>query len=209
MAQIDVLNLKGEKVSTIELVDSVFGITPNTQVLYDAVVLQRNSLRQGTSKVKDRSEVSGGGKKPWRQKGTGRARQGSIRSPQWRGGGVVFGPTPRSYTTKLNKKVRRLAIRSILSQKVLDNELTVLENLTIEQPKTKDMVAILTNLGFDKKTLFVVGPQEDVDNAYLAMRNLPNCLMINADEINVYDMMNSDMAVFTKEAVEFATEVLA
>lgn len=209
MASVNVLNLKGETVSTVELAEAIFGITPNTQAMYDAVVLQRNSLRQGTSKVKDRSEVSGGGKKPWRQKGTGRARQGSIRSPQWRGGGVVFGPTPRSYTTKLNKKVRRLAIRSVLSQKVLDNELVVLENLTVEVPKTKEFVKVLNTLGFDKKTLFIVAPDEDVDNAFLAMRNLGNCLLIGADEINVYDVMNSDVAVFTTAALEFASEVLA
>lgn len=209
MATVNVLNLQGEKVSTIELAAEIFEITPNSQVLFDAVVLQRNAMRQGTSKVKGRSEVSGGGKKPWRQKGTGRARQGSIRSPQWRGGGVVFGPTPRSYTTKLNKKVRRLAIRSILSQKVLDNELVVLENLVLEQPKTKDMVTVLNKLGFDKKTLFVVAPDENVDNAFLSMRNLGNCLMIGADEINVYDVMNSDVTVFTEAAVKFASEVLA
>lgn len=209
MATVNVLNLQGEKVSTIELAAEIFEITPNSQVLFDAVVLQRNAMRQGTSKVKGRSEVSGGGKKPWRQKGTGRARQGSIRSPQWRGGGVVFGPTPRSYTAKLNKKVRRLAIRSILSQKVLDNELVVLENLVLEQPKTKDMVTVLNKLGFDKKTLFVVAPDENVDNAFLSMRNLGNCLMIGADEINVYDVMNSDVTVFTEAAVKFASEVLA
>ena len=137
MPKLDVLNLEGKAVSEIELEEAVFGIEPNKQVLFDAVVAQQNSLRQGTHKVKDRSEVRGGGRKPWRLKGTGRARQGSIRSPQWRGGGVVFGPTPRSYTTKLNRKVRRLAIRSILSQKVLDNELKVIENLSFDAPKTR------------------------------------------------------------------------
>ena len=210
MAKLDVLNLKGDVVGAIELADEVFGIEPNKQVLFDAVVLQRNSLRQGTAKVKTRSEVSGGGKKPWRQKGTGRARQGSIRSPQWRGGGIVFGPTPRSYVTKLNKKVRRLAIRSILSQKVLDNEMLVVENLAVEQPKTKAFVSVLKALKAEySKVVFVIDAQEDVDNAYLAMRNLPNCMLLSVHDINVYDVMNSDVIVFTKQAAELAQEDFA
>ncbi len=209
MPKLDVLNLEGKAVSEIELEEAVFGIEPNKQVLFDAVVAQQNSLRQGTHKVKDRSEVRGGGRKPWRQKGTGRARQGSIRSPQWRGGGVVFGPTPRSYTTKLNRKVRRLAIRSILSQKVLDNELKVIENLSFDAPKTKDFVKLLEALELNKKTVFVVDGQEDAENAYLSLRNLQQVLLITVDQVNVYDVMNSSHVVFTKSAAELAGEVFA
>ena len=209
MPKVDVLNLKGKAVSELELEEAVFGIEPNKQVLFDAVVSLQNSLRQGTHKVKDRSEVSGGGKKPWRQKGTGRARQGSIRSPQWRGGGVVFGPTPRSYTTKLNRKVRRLAIRSILSQKVLDNELKVVENLSFETPKTKDFVNLLNALELNKKTVFVVDGEEDAENAYLSLRNLQQVLLITVDQVNVYDVMNSSTVVFTQAAAVKAGEVFA
>lgn len=209
MPKLDVLNFEGKAVSEIELEEAVFGIEPNKQVLFDTVVAFQNSLRQGTHKVKDRSEVSGGGKKPWRQKGTGRARQGSIRSPQWRGGGIVFGPTPRSYSTKLNRKVRRLAIRSILSQKVLDNELKVIENLSFDAPKTKDFVKLLGALELEKKTVFVVDGQEDAVNAYLSLRNLQQVLLITVDQVNVYDVMNSNTVVFTEAAAKLAGEVFA
>ena len=209
MPTVKLLNLNGDAVSEIELAEAVFGIEPNKQVLFDAVNLQRNSLRQGTHKTKGRDEVRGGGRKPWRQKGTGRARQGSIRAPQWRGGGIVFGPTPRSYTTKLNRKVRRLAIRSILSQKVLDNELKVVENLAFAEIKTKEMVKVLNTLNLEKKVVFVVDGMEDAENAFYSLRNLQNCLMITVDQINVYDVMNSHNIVFTKAAAELAGEVLA
>ncbi len=209
MPTVKLLNLNGDAVSEIELAEAVFGIEPNKQVLFDAVNLQRNSLRQGTHKTKGRDEVRGGGRKPWRQKGTGRARQGSIRAPQWRGGGIVFGPTPRSYTTKLNRKVRRLAIRSILSQKVLDNELKVVENLAFAEIKTKEMVKVLNTLNLEKKVVFVVDGMEDAENAFYSLRNLKNCLMITVDQINVYDVMNSHNIVFTKAAAELAGEVLA
>ena len=209
MPTVKLLNLNGDAVSEIELAEAVFGIEPNKQVLFDAVNLQRNSLRQGTHKTKGRAEVRGGGRKPWRQKGTGRARQGSIRAPQWRGGGIVFGPTPRSYTTKLNRKVRRLAIRSILSQKVLDNELKVVENLAFAEIKTKEMVKVLNTLNLEKKVVFVVDGMEDAENAFYSLRNLKNCLMITVDQINVYDVMNSHNIVFTKAAAELAGEVLA
>ena len=209
MPTVKLLNLNGDAVSEIELAEAVFGIEPNKQVLFDAVNLQRNSLRQGTHKTKGRAEVRGGGRKPWRQKGTGRARQGSIRAPQWRGGGIVFGPTPRSYATKLNRKVRRLAIRSILSQKVLDNELKVVENLAFAEIKTKEMVRVLNTLNLEKKVVFVVDGMEDAENAFYSLRNLQNCLMITVDQINVYDVMNSHNIVFTKAAAELAGEVLA
>ena len=155
MTKVSVLSQTGASVGEIELNDAIFGIEPNEAVLFDAVVAQRASLRQGNHKVKNRSEVAGGGRKPWRQKGTGRARQGSIRSPQWRGGGIVFGPTPRSYAYKLPKKVRRLALKSALSAKVLEQNFVVLDALTFDAPKTKDFKAVLAALEINKKALFV------------------------------------------------------
>ena len=153
MLKVAVYNQEGQKVKDTELNESVFGIEPNNQAIFDMVLLQRASWRQGTHKVKNRTEVKGGGKKPWRQKGTGRARQGSIRAPQWRGGGVVFGPTPdRNYKLKMNRKVRRLALKSALSQKVIDSELTVLDNIAMEAPKTKAMIKVLENLEANRKT---------------------------------------------------------
>ena len=146
MPKVTLFNQAGSQVGDIELNDSIFGIEPNNHVLFEAIIMQRASLRQGNHKVKNRSEVAGGGRKPWKQKGTGRARQGSIRSPQWRGGGVVFGPTPRSYSYKLPKKVRRLAIKSALSAKALEENILVLESLSFEAPKTKEFVAVLSNL---------------------------------------------------------------
>lgn len=204
MPKLSVLDLKGNVVSDIELNEAVFGIEPHKQAMYDMIVLQRNSLRQGTHKVKNRSEVSGGGRKPWRQKGTGRARQGSIRAPQWRGGGIVFGPTPRSYDIKLNRKVRRLALRSILSQKVLDNEMIVVKNTELETNKTKEMVAVLKALNCANKTVFVVNEAEDaLDNLWLAARNLQNVLILSVEKVNVYDVMNCDHVVFTESAAKF------
>lgn len=151
MPKVTVYNQTGSQVGEIELAEAIFGIEPNEAVLFEAVMMQRASLRQGTHKVKTRSEVRGGGRKPWRQKGTGRARQGSIRSPQWRGGGTVFGPTPRSYAYKLPKKVRRLAIKSALATKVVENNIVVLEDLVLNAPKTKDMLAVLKGLTVEKK----------------------------------------------------------
>lgn len=210
MPKLSVLDLKGNVVSDIELNEAVFGIEPHKQAMYDMIVLQRNSLRQGTHKVKTRSEVSGGGKKPWRQKGTGRARQGSIRAPQWRGGGIVFGPTPRSYDIKLNRKVRRLALKSILSQKVLDNEMLVVKNTELESNKTKEMVAVLKALNCVNKTVVVVNEAEDaVDNLWLASRNLQNVLILSVEKVNVYDVMNCDRIVFTESAAKLSGEVFA
>lgn len=207
MLKVKVFTQEGKSTSEIELNSNVFGIEPNKQAMFDMVLLQRASLRQGTSKVKNRSEVRGGGKKPWRQKGTGRARQGSIRSPQWRGGGVVFGPTPRSYTFKLNRKVRRLALKSALSSKVIDNELKVLSNLELAAPKTKDMVQVLENLGLEAKTLIVV--DEINDNVALSARNIPGLLVLDAKGINVYDILNYTNLVITEAAVRIIEEVLA
>lgn len=207
MPKVALYNQAGSQIGEVELSEAVFGIEPNNSVLFDAIVMQRATRRQGTHKVKNRSEVSGGGRKPWRQKGTGRARQGSIRSPQWRGGGIVFGPTPRSYSFKLPKKVRRLAIKSALSTKVLDNDVVVLENLTIEAPKTKDMIQVLNALSLNKKVLIVTA---DADQTVeLSARNIPGVTVVDANGVNVLDVMNHDKMVITKEAAEKVGEVLA
>ncbi|MFD1778878.1 MULTISPECIES: 50S ribosomal protein L4 [Fredinandcohnia] len=207
MPKVSLYNQSGSAVGEIELNDSVFGVEPNKQVLFDAVIMQRASLRQGTHKTKIRSEVAGGGRKPWRQKGTGRARQGSIRSPQWRGGGTVFGPTPRSYSYKLPKKVRRLAIKSALSTKVLEENILVLENLVLETPKTKEMVAVLKGLNVDRKALIVTADANEA--VELSARNIPGVTVVVANGVNVLDVLNHDKLVITKAAVEKVEEVLA
>lgn len=207
MPKVALYNQQGERIGEIELSDAVFGIEPNEHVLYQAVIAQRANMRQGTHKTKTRGEVRGGGRKPWRQKGTGRARQGSIRAPQWVGGGVVFGPQPRSYRIKLNKKVRRLALRSALSLKVLENKLIVLDQLTFEQPKTKAMVEVLKNLKTDKKSLIVLG--EPNDNVMLSARNIPGVHTLTAGSINVLDLLHHDTIVLTQDAVQKIEEVLA
>ncbi|WP_274308573.1 50S ribosomal protein L4 [Solibacillus daqui] len=206
MTKVSVLSQTGASVGEIELNDAIFGIEPNEAVLFDAVVAQRASLRQGNHKVKTRSEVAGGGRKPWRQKGTGRARQGSIRSPQWRGGGTVFGPTPRSYAYKLPKKVRRLALKSALSAKVLEQNFVVLDALTFDAPKTKDFKAVLTALEINKKALFVTA--EVNENAILSARNIPGVTVLTASGINVLDLLGHDKVVFTQDAVKKVEEVL-
>ena len=206
MKKLSVLNLKGEKVSDITLKEEVFGITPNDAVLYDAITLARNSMRQGTHDTKTRSEVSGGGRKPWRQKGTGRARQGSTRAPHWTGGGVVFGPHPRSYDKKQNRKERRLALRSALSYKVIEDAMIVVENFNLESEKTKDAVEILNNIKAEKKSMIVV--DELNENTVLATRNLNNVILLTADEINVYDIINANNMVITTAAIKKIEEVL-
>lgn len=206
MPTVAVYNVSGSQVGEIELSDKVFGIEVNTHVLHDAVVMQQASLRQGTHKVKGRSEVRGGGRKPWKQKGTGKARQGSIRAPQWKGGGVVFGPTPRSYAYKLPKKVRRLAIKSALSNKVNDNEIIVLDQLLMSQPKTKEFANVLKNLKADRKALIVTLNYDD--NIVLSARNIPGVKFVTAEGINVLDVMVYDKLIITKEAVEKVEEVL-
>ncbi|NDI36991.1 50S ribosomal protein L4 [Chengkuizengella sediminis] len=207
MPKVALYDVNGSQVGDVELSDAVFGIEPNKHVLHQAVVMQQASLRQGTHKVKGRSEVRGGGRKPWKQKGTGRARQGTIRAPQWKGGGVVFGPTPRSYATKLPKKVRRLAIKSALSSKVISNEIIVLDQLVLEQPKTKQFASILNKLKVERKAL-VVGLDTD-NNAALSARNIPGVKFVAADGINVLDVLAYDNLIITKEAVEKVEEVLA
>ena len=206
MAKIDILSLKGEKVSDITVNKSLWEIEPNDAVLYDALRLARNSVRQGTHDTKTRSEVSGGGKKPWRQKGTGRARQGSTRAPHWPGGGVVFGPHPRSYSFKMNKKERRLALKSALAYKLKDKELIVIDDFKIESNKTKDMSAIMKNLKADKNILIVVNELDE--NMILATRNLNNILLLQADEINTYDVVAADKMIITKDAIKAIEEVL-
>ncbi len=206
MPKVALLNQNGETVGEIELDDSVFGIEPNQHVLHDAVVMQQASQRQGTHAVKNRSAVRGGGRKPWRQKGTGRARHGSIRSPIWVGGGVVFGPTPRKYGYKLPKKVRRLAIKSALSSKTKNEELIVLEDLTFEQPKTKQMVAVLDKLNARKKALIVTDSYND--HVVLSSRNIPGVTVMTANGINVLDVLKHDHLIMTKAAVAKVEEVL-
>lgn len=206
MAKITVLNQEGKNVSELELNDSVFGIEPHKQAMFDMVIMQRASRRQGTHKVKGRSEVRGGGRKPWRQKGTGRARQGSIRAPQWRGGGIVFGPTPRKYGYKINRKIARLALRSALSSKVIDNEMIVLDDIKFDAPKTKDMIKVLENLNTGKKSLLVM--DEVNDNVMLSARNIPGLMVMDSTGINVYDVLNSNHLIVTEAAVKAIEEVL-
>ena len=207
MKKVELLNLKGEKVKDINLNENIFGIEPNKNVLYDAIILSRAALRQGTHKTKNRSEVSGGGRKPWRQKGTGHARQGSIRAVQWVGGGRYGTPVPRDYSKKQNRKERRLAIKSALAYKAQENGVIVLENLKLSTPKTKDMKALLETLKIaDKKVLLVV--KEFDDNMILASRNLQNVVLILADEINVLDVVGTDKVVFTQDALNAVEEVL-
>ncbi|MDX6151383.1 MULTISPECIES: 50S ribosomal protein L4 [Marinococcus] len=207
MPTVDLLNQTGSRVGDIELADTVFGIEPNEHVLYDAVIMQQASLRQGTHKVKNRSERRGGGRKPWRQKGTGRARQGSIRSPQWVKGGIVFGPTPRSYGYKLPKKVRRLAIKSALASKAQENDLVVLDELKFDAPKTKEMVKVLSSLSIDTKVLIVTG--NDDETVGLSARNLPNVTFLTASSVNVLDVVKHDKLVMTQDAVKKVEEVFA
>lgn len=206
MLKFNVLNQLGKEVSEIELSADVFGITPNEKVLHDAVVMQRASLRQGTHKAKTRTEVRGGGKKPWRQKGTGRARQGSIRAPHWRGGGIAFGPTPRDYSYKLNKKVRRLALKSALSLKVAAADMVVVDKIEFATPKTKDFAAMLTALNVDRKVMVVTSEYNEVVAKSAA--NLPNVIYRTANGVNVLEIMNSTKLVVTADAVEAIEGVL-
>lgn len=207
MAKVTLFKQDGSNAGEVELNDSIFGIEPNEAVVFEAVMMQRASLRQGTHKTKIRSEVRGGGRKPWRQKGTGRARQGSIRAPQWVGGGTVFGPTPRSYSYKLPKKVRRLAIRSVLSEKVAEGALIVLDQLSFEAPKTKEFKNVLENLNADTKTLLVL--EAENENAYLSARNMPNVKIIDSNNVNVLDVVSYDKVVITQAALSTVEEALA
>lgn len=206
MPTLALLNQAGEKLNDITLDDAVFGIEPNSQVLYDVVNAQRAAKRQGTHDTKNRTEVSGGGRKPWRQKGTGRARQGSIRSPQWRGGGVVFGPTPRSYEVKVNRKVRRLGLKSALSAKVLRGELVVVDKIQLEEAKTKNFVQVLKNIKVEGKTLVVI-PEAD-ENVLRAARNVANSLTEVVNHVSVLDILSYKNLVLTEGAVKYFEEGL-
>ena len=207
MKKVELLNLKGEKVKDINLNEEIFGITPNNNVLHDAIILSMASLRQGTHKTKNRSEVSGGGRKPWRQKGTGRARQGSIRSVQWVGGGNYGTPVPRDYSKKQNRKERRLALKSALADKANEKAIIVLDSFKVETPKTKEMMNVLENLKVaDKKVLLVVDAFDD--NMILASRNIQNLVLILAEEINVLDVVGTDVMLVTETALKNIEEVL-
>jgi large subunit ribosomal protein L4 len=197
----------GSQSGDVELNEAVFGIEPNTHVLHEAVVMQRASLRQGTHAVKNRSEVRGGGRKPWRQKGTGRARHGSIRSPIWVGGGTAFGPTPRSYSYKMPKKVRRLALISALSSKVKEGNTLVLDAIAIDEPKTKEIVKMLEALDVNEKALIVTADTEET--IIRSANNLQNVNVLTVGEINVLDLLSHDKLIITKDAAEKAGEVLA
>lgn len=206
MTKLSINNLKGEKVSDITLNSEVFGIEVNELAMKKMVRLQLNASRQGTAKVKTRSEVSGGGRKPWKQKGTGRARQGSIRAAQWRKGGIVFGPTPRDYSFKINRKERVLALKSALVNKLNEKKLMVIDNLKLDNFKTKTGVELLNNLKLDGKVLFVAS--EEAENLYMATRNLNNVLVLFPDEINVYDILNADYIVFDEASIKMVEEAL-
>ena len=205
MANLKVMDQNGKDSGEVTLNDKVFGIEPNDSVVFEAIIRQRAGKRQGTSKVKNRSAVRGGGKKPWRQKGTGRARQGSIRAPQWRGGGTVFGPTPRSYAYTMPRKQRRLAIKSVLSQKLIDNDLIVLDKLTMSAPKTKELVSMLNGLNADGKVLIV----SDDNNVQLSARNLTKVKVVPVNGLNVEDAVNYGKLILTQDAVKKIEEVLA
>ena len=207
MKKSEIVNLKGEKVSDITLNENVWGITPNDAVLYDAITLAQSAQRQGTADTKTRSEVSGGGRKPWRQKGTGHARQGSTRAPHWYHGGIVFGPHPRTYGKKMNKKERVLALKSALSYKVQDGSLLVVDNLDLKTNKTKDMIKVLNDLKVSKNILIVT--HELTDNLILASRNIPKVELLQNDEINTLDVIAADYLIITKDAVKAIEEVLS
>ena len=205
--KIDVLSLKGEKVKDIKLEDNIFNIEPNDAVIKDAVVAAMAGARQGTAKVKTRSEVAGGGRKPYRQKGTGNARQGSIRAPHYRHGGIVFGPVPRDYSKKMNKKEKRLALKSALSYKVLDKELIVVESIKFDTNKTKEMVNLLEGLNLTNKKVLVC-VEELTENVCLASRNLANVKIVLPNEINTFDLVASDNLLITAAALTKLEEVL-
>ena len=206
MTKISVKNLKGEEVKSLTLTDSVWNIQVNDDALKKMIRLQLDASRQGTRKTKNRSEVSGGGRKPWKQKGTGRARQGSIRATQWRGGGIPFGVDNRDFSFKINKKERSLALKSALTEKVLAKKLVIVDNFDMKTTKTKDALNVLSTLKLEDKVLFVTS--NDAENLYLATRNLPNVLVIYADEVNCYDVVNADVVVVDEDAIKTIEEVL-
>ena len=206
MSKLDILNLKGEKVKDTKLNDNVFGIEPNDSVIYDAVVLYNASQRQGTQSTKTRSEVSGGGRKPWRQKGTGHARQGSTRAPQWTGGGVVFAPVPRDYSFKMNKREKRAALKSALTSRVEENKFIVIDEINFEEAKTKNFANILKNLDVSKALVVL---EDDNKNAELSARNIADVKTAKTNTINVYDILKYNTVITTKAVVAKIEEVYA
>ncbi len=206
MAKVSVYNIEGKVVGDMELNDAVFGVEVNTHLVHQAVVLQLANKRQGTQSAKTRSEVSGGGRKPWRQKGTGHARQGSTRSPQWTGGGVVFAPKPRDYSFKMNKKEKRIALLSALSSKVADNKIVVLDAFNLDEVKTKKFAEVMSNLKVDKALVVIEGENK---NVVLSGRNIPTVKVSATNEINTYDVLKYETLVVTKAAVEKLEEVYA
>ena len=206
MANVKVFNMSGSEVGSIELNDSIFAVEVNTHVMHQAVVQYLANKRQGTQSALTRAEVRGGGRKPWRQKGTGRARQGSTRSPQWTGGGVVFAPKPRDYSFKLNKKVKRLALKSALTTKVNDGKFVVVDEINLPEMKTKEMVKVLNNLNVNKSLVVLEDANE---KAVVAARNIPTVKTASVSTINVYDILKYDSVVATKAAVEKIEEVYA
>ena len=207
MANVSVYNMEGKEVGTIELNDAVFGVAVNEHLVHMAVVQQLANNRQGTQKAKTRSEVSGGGRKPWRQKGTGHARQGSTRSPQWTGGGVVFAPVPRDYSFKMNKKEKRAALKSALSDKVANGKLVVVDALTFDAPKTKEFAKVMANLNVNDKALVVLNDNDA--NVVLSAKNIPTVKTGLTNTINVYDVVNAKTLVLTQDAVKTIEEVYA
>ena len=207
MPKVDVYDIKGKKVSDVELADSVFGIEPNEAVVHSVLVNYLANQRQGTQSTKTRAEVRGGGKKPWRQKGTGRARQGSIRAPQWIKGGIALGPKPRSYKYTVNKKEKRLAIKSVLSSKVIEKELTVVDKLELKEIKTKSMVKALTALKVEGKTLIIV-PEKNT-NVVMSARNIEGVKTITANNINVFDLLKYNNLILSVDTVKKLEEVYA
>ncbi len=206
MANVSVYNMEGKEVGKMDLNDAVFGVKVNEHLVHMAVVQQLANNRQGTQKAKTRSEVSGGGRKPWRQKGTGHARQGSTRSPQWKGGGVVFAPVPRDYSFKLNKKEKKLALKSALTSRVQENKFLVLDELKLDEIKTKKFMEVLNNLKVSKA---IVVLEEDNKNVILSARNIPNVITASTNTINVYDIMKYSTIIVTKSAVAKIEEVYA
>lgn len=206
MAKVSVINMDGNQVGEIELSDAVFGVEIKDHLVHQAVVLQLANKRQGTQKAKTRSEVRGGGKKPWRQKGTGHARQGSIRAPQWKGGGVVFAPVPRDYSFKMNKKEKRIALKSALTSRVQENKLVVLDNLSLDEIKTKKFAEMMKKIGV-QKGLFVLGDKNE--NVSCSARNIPDVKTALTNTINVYDILKYDTLVLTQDAAKKIEEVYA
>ncbi len=207
MPEVNMINTAGEDIDTVDLSDDIFAEEINEHVVHKVVTAQLAARRQGTASTKERHEVAGGGRKPWRQKGTGRARHGSIRSPIWVGGGVTFGPKPRSFEKKVNKKTKKLALRSVLSAKLQEDELIILDELEFEKPRTRDAKSLLEDLGMDEKKVLFILPEKD-ENTYLSFRNIPNARTLVLDALNTYDLLDNEMIVMPEAALSRLEEVV-